>query len=147
MPWLTPTVAWLGEPLADQTGASDLAPRCRKDLVEEALFARRRDLFAELSVVFMDTTSLSLEGQGGAELGRRGHSKDYRPDLHQMIASGARGIIRDTGAGGASLGCLMSGDAVLGGAQGPKVCRLTAGASRIRTCMGLFLSSGCFGFG
>src|SRR5216684_4447508 len=75
------TMAWLGEPLADQTGASELAPRCRKDLVEEELFARRRDLFAELSIVFMDTTSLSFEGQGGEELGRRGHSKDHRPDL------------------------------------------------------------------
>jgi len=32
--------------------------------VEEGLFARRRDLFAELSVVFMDTTSLSLRGTG-----------------------------------------------------------------------------------
>ena len=60
-------------------------PRCCKDRVEEELFARRRDLFAELSVVFMDTTSLSFEGQGGAELGRCGHSKDHRPDLHQMI--------------------------------------------------------------
>src|SRR6201997_2902393 len=78
-------MAWLGEPLADQAGASELTPRCRKDLVEEGLFARRRDLFAELSVVFMDTTSLSFEGRGGEELGRRGHSKDYRPDLHQMI--------------------------------------------------------------
>lgn len=84
-------MAWLGEPLSDQTGASELAPRCRKDLVEEALFARRRDLFAELSVVFMDTTSLSFEGQGGAALGRRGHSKDYRPDLHQMIV----GLVMD----------------------------------------------------
>jgi hypothetical protein len=46
-------MAWLGEPLADQIGASGVAPRCRKDLVEEALFARRRDLFAELSVVFI----------------------------------------------------------------------------------------------
>ena len=80
-------MAWLGEPLADQTGACELAPRCHKDLVEEELFARRRDLFAELSVVFMDTTSLSFEGQGGAELGRRGHSKDYRPDLRQMIVA------------------------------------------------------------
>src|SRR5436190_1176583 len=62
-------MAWLGEPLADQAGASELTPRCRKDLVEEGLFARRRDLFAELSVVFMDTTSLSLEGRGGEELG------------------------------------------------------------------------------
>jgi len=59
--------------------------------VEEGLFARRRDLFAELSVVFMDTTSLSFEGRGGEELGRRGHSKDYRPDLHQMIV----GLVMD----------------------------------------------------
>jgi hypothetical protein len=28
-------------------------------LVEEGLFERRRDLFAELSVVFLDTTSLT----------------------------------------------------------------------------------------
>src|SRR6266850_3647594 len=33
-------MAWLGEPLADQAGASELTPRCRKDLVEEGLFAR-----------------------------------------------------------------------------------------------------------
>ena len=84
-------MAWLGEPLADQTAASALTPRCRKDRVEEELFARRRDLFAELSVVFMDTTSLSFEGQGGAELGRCGHSKDHRPDLHQMIV----GLVMD----------------------------------------------------
>jgi len=84
-------MAWLGEPLPDQAGASGLAPRCRKDLIEEELFARRRDLFAELSVVFMDTTSLSFEGQGGEELGRRGHSKDYRPDLNQMIV----GLVMD----------------------------------------------------
>ena len=84
-------MAWLGEPLADQAGASELTPRCRKDLVEEGLFARRRDLFAELSVVFIDTTSLSFEGRGAAELGRRGHSKDHRPDLHQMIV----GLVMD----------------------------------------------------
>ena len=84
-------MAWLGEPLADQAEAGGLAPRCRKDLVEEALFARRRDLFAELSVVFMDTTSLSFEGQGGEALGRHGHSKDYRPDLNQMIV----GLVMD----------------------------------------------------
>src|SRR5947207_1021534 len=84
-------MAWLGELLADQAGAGELTPRCRKDLVEEGLFARRRDLFAELSVVFMDTTSLFFEGRGGEELGRRGHSKDYRPDLHQMIV----GLVMD----------------------------------------------------
>src|SRR5215471_6114875 len=31
-------------------------------------------------------------------------------------------------------------------AQGPKVRRLSAGGRRIRTCMGLFLSSSCFWF-
>src|SRR6516225_7121159 len=84
-------MAWLGEPLADQAEVGGLVPRCRKDLVEEALFARRRDLFAELSVVFMDTTSLSFEGQGGEALGRHGHSKDHRPDLNQMIV----GLVMD----------------------------------------------------
>jgi transposase len=56
-------------------------------LVEERLFARRRDLFSELSVVFMDTTSLSFVGEGGASLGERGYSKDHRPDLMQMIVA------------------------------------------------------------
>src|SRR5215217_8115919 len=57
-------MAWLGEELdaADdgQAHATPFAPRCVKDQIEEALFARRRDLFSELSVVFMDTTSLSF---------------------------------------------------------------------------------------
>jgi len=77
-------MAWLGEesgPAAD--GA--LAPRCIKDVIEEQLFERRRDLFSELSVVFMDTTTLSFEGEGGATLGAHGHSKDHRPDLKQMV--------------------------------------------------------------
>ncbi|ABQ28785.1 IS1634 family transposase [Acidiphilium cryptum] len=77
-------MAWLGEELGDrQAGA--LAPRCVKDVIEEQLFERRRDLFTDLSLVFMDTTSLSFYGEGGETLGRRGHSKDYRPDLAQMI--------------------------------------------------------------
>jgi hypothetical protein len=79
-------MAWLGEELdeADKTDRT-FAPRCIKDEIEEALFARRRDLFSDLSVVFMDTTSLSFEGEGGKNLGARGHSKDHRPDLQQMI--------------------------------------------------------------
>jgi transposase len=35
----------------------------------------------------MDTTSLSFEGAGGESLGQRGHSKDHRPDLMQMIVA------------------------------------------------------------
>jgi transposase len=80
-------MAWLGEELgADQQGdATPFAPRTIKDLIEECLFARRRDLFSELSVVFLDTTSLSFTGVGGATLGARGYSKDHRPELMQMI--------------------------------------------------------------
>jgi len=80
---------WLGEELdaADggQAHATPFAPRCAKDQIEEALFARRRDLFSELSVVFMDTTSLRFEGAGGETLGQRGHAKDHRPDLMPLI--------------------------------------------------------------
>jgi hypothetical protein len=80
-------MAWLGEelPADQQAGATPFAPRTVKDLIEERLFARRRDLFSELSVVFMDTTSLSFAGTGGEILGERGYSKDHRPDLMQMI--------------------------------------------------------------
>ena len=80
-------MAWLGEELAEdqQDGATPFAPRCVKDVVEETLFARRRDLFSTLDLVFMDTTSLYFEGAGGQTLGRRGFSKDHRPDLNQMI--------------------------------------------------------------
>ncbi len=80
-------MAWLGEelPAEQQGGATPFAPRTVKDVIEEQLFAARRDLFSELSVVFMDTTSLSFVGAGGASLGERGYSKDHRPDLMQMI--------------------------------------------------------------
>jgi hypothetical protein len=81
-------MAWLGEELP-ATGQANrtLAPRCVKDLVEEHLFDRRRDLFTDLSVVFMDTTSLYFEGEGGETLGELGHSKDFRPQLNQMIVA------------------------------------------------------------
>ena len=78
------TMAWLGEEIAP-AAAGALAPRCVKDLIEERLFERRRDLFSELSLVFMDTTSLSFYGAGGDSLGAYGHSKDHRADLRQMI--------------------------------------------------------------
>jgi hypothetical protein len=80
-------MAWLGEelPAKDQDGRAPFAPRCLKDLVEERLFAHRRDLFTRLDLVFMDTTSLYFEGAGGQMLGRYGYSKDHRPDLRQMI--------------------------------------------------------------
>jgi len=80
-------MAWLGDELSqeEQVGGPRLGPRCTKDLIEEALFAHRRDLFSNLEIVFFDTTSLYFEGHGGETVGQYGHSKDHRPDERQMI--------------------------------------------------------------
>ena len=77
-------MAWIGQEI-EEKAKDALAPRCVKDEIEERLFTRRRDLFSDLSVVFMDTTSLSFYGEGGETLGENGFSKDFRPDLKQMI--------------------------------------------------------------
>ena len=84
-------MAWLGEPLAEQQDATPFAPRCTKDVLEEQLFARRRDLFTGLDLLFFDTTSIYFEGEGGARLGQYGHSKDHRPDLRQLVV----GVVLD----------------------------------------------------
>jgi hypothetical protein len=78
-------MAFVGEQVEDQNGATPFAPRCMKDLIEEGIFFERRDLFTGLDLVFFDTTSLYFEGEGGESLGQRGHSRDHRPDLHQMV--------------------------------------------------------------
>lgn len=84
------SMGWLGETIM-KLGADAKATRCRKDLIEEELFRRNRDLFSSLEVVFFDTTSLYFEGEGGESLGQYGHSKDHRPDLKQMIV----GVVLD----------------------------------------------------
>ena len=76
-------MAWLGEPAAEG--------RPLTELIEEALYRHRQPLLGELSIAFFDTTSLYFEGQGGAELGQRGFSKDYRPQLQQVVL----GIVLD----------------------------------------------------
>jgi transposase len=78
-------MGFLGEELEDQRDKTPFAPRCNKDIIEEQLFARRRDLFTGLDLVFFDTTSIYFEGLGGGTLGYFGHSKDHRSDLNQMI--------------------------------------------------------------
>jgi len=75
-------MAWLGE---------EADGRPMTDAIEEALYRHRQPLFGELSVAFFDTTSLYFEGRGGATLGRRGFSKDFRPQLHQVVL----GIVLD----------------------------------------------------
>ncbi len=76
-------MAWLGEEAADR--------RPMTDAIEEALYRHRQPLLGELSVAFFDTTSLYFEGRGGATLGQRGFSKDFRPQLHQVVL----GIVLD----------------------------------------------------
>jgi Transposase DDE domain len=86
-------MAWLGQPLPEtqQEGATPFVVRTTKDLIEEALFARRRDLFSHLDLVFFDTTSIYFEGEGGQTLGWYGHSKDHRSDRLQMVV----GVVMD----------------------------------------------------
>jgi transposase len=78
-------MSFLGEVLPGHKQTDGLATRPNKDLVEEMLFFHNRDLFSKLDLVFFDTTSIYFEGQGGDYVGRRGFSKDHRPDLHQMF--------------------------------------------------------------
>ena len=54
-------MAWFGEEMEEKSEDA-LAPRCVKDVIEQKLFGKRRDLFCDLSAVFMDTTSLSFLG-------------------------------------------------------------------------------------
>jgi len=68
--------------------------RCNKDLIEESIFLDQRDLFSGLDLVFFDTTSIYFEGQGGETIGKRGFSKDHRPDLNQMVVGA---VIDDRG--------------------------------------------------
>ena len=78
-------MSFLGEALPAHKQSKGFSPRRNKDLLEEMLFFSNRDLFSELDLVFFDTTSIYFEGQGGDHFGRRGFSKDHRPDLHQMV--------------------------------------------------------------
>lgn len=84
-------MAFLGEKIEDQKDCTPFSPRSTKDVIEEDLFSQRRDLFSALDIVFFDTTSIYFEGEGGETFGERGHSKDHRPDLNQMVV----GVILD----------------------------------------------------
>jgi len=87
-------MTFLGEPVDDQNNATPFTPRCNKDLIEESIFFDQRDLFSGLDMVFFDTTSIYFEGRGGTTIGKKGFSKDHRPDLNQMVVGA---IIDDKG--------------------------------------------------
>lgn len=87
-------MGFLGEELLEQRDAMPFSPRCIKDLVEEEIFFDQRNLFSGLDLVFFDTTSIYFEGNGGETLGKKGLSKDHRPDLNQMVVGA---VIDDNG--------------------------------------------------
>ena len=54
--------------------------------IEDALFARVQHLFNQrVDLVFYDLTSSYFEGDGPADLARRGYSRDGRPDCVQVV--------------------------------------------------------------
>ena len=71
-------MAWLGEelPAKEQDGRAPFAPRCLKNVVEERLFAHRRDLFTRLDLVF-----IALSDQVKRFLAFLSHLSTFRPQL------------------------------------------------------------------
>lgn len=63
-------MGWLGEIGFGAAEHWNHTPRRIKDDIEEELFANRRTLFSDLRMVFMDTTSLYFEGEGGLSIGQ-----------------------------------------------------------------------------
>jgi hypothetical protein len=80
-------MSWLGEINFNGKEYWGHTPYRNKDFIEESLFALRRTLFTDLELVFLDTTSIYFEGEGGVHLGAYGNSKDHRPDLKQMVVA------------------------------------------------------------
>ena len=80
-------MAWLGEELAKthRTPLRRMRRVASKTSWKRTLSRGGAICFSTLDLVFMDTTSLYFEGAGGQTLGRRGFSKDHRPDPNQMI--------------------------------------------------------------
>ena len=87
-------MAFLGEETEDQQDRTPFTPRCIKDIIEEDLFHANSDLFTGVDLFFFDTTSIYFEGEGGDTPGRKGNSKDHRPDLNQMVVGT---LINDAG--------------------------------------------------
>jgi hypothetical protein len=85
------SMAFLGLPGPHQneqnTTPKGLTPRCLKDDIEESIYALRRTLLSNLSLVFLDTTAIYFEGDAITPLRQRGYSKDGRPDAPQIVVA------------------------------------------------------------
>ena len=69
-------MGWLGEPLAP-VDSGRMPSRTRKDLIEERLFERRRDLFSALDIVFYKTATFCPSARCPAKASSRPESS-YR---------------------------------------------------------------------
>ncbi len=64
-----------------------------KERIEVAIYQELRDLFSlEPALVFYDLTSTCFEGQGPAELGRFGYSRDGKPRNRQVMIGVVTGL-------------------------------------------------------
>ncbi len=87
------TMAWLGQPLGPDSLEADPAypPYCAKDELDAQLFARRRDLFTGLDMVYLHLTVQYFHGQGRESPGQRGRSRDAASHSSRVLA----GIVCD----------------------------------------------------
>lgn len=95
-------MAWVGESLVEQRGATPFAPRCNKDMIEEGIFFENRDLFTGLDVVFFDTTSIYPVRKMPRGLPRGGYTSFARAGFNAPSEL-SNGVYFE-GAGGESLG-------------------------------------------
>jgi len=63
-------MAFVGEEVEDQSGATPFVPRCHKDRIEEGMFFERRDLFTGLDLVFLIRSLSTLKGKEEKALGK-----------------------------------------------------------------------------
>lgn len=82
------SMAWPGEErVSDQhAGATGYVCRCARDRIGELLFACRQTLFSDPDPVFLDNTSVCLDGQGDQT--RRGFRLYWtgRPSSANVVA-------------------------------------------------------------
>src|ERR1022692_1449568 len=90
-------MAWLGEdlPKDQQNGATPFAPRTNKDIIEEELFAQRRDLFSSLDMVFAKANEFGFDVHSShihPSLGLRSQPANCLCSAGQSIGGTAREV-------------------------------------------------------
>lgn len=77
-------MVFLGEQV-EKASAPSQPFRCVKDVTEEELFERRRQLFNGVDRLFCNVASLCLEGRRRTSFGHHDHRKNHRRDLKRLV--------------------------------------------------------------